>query len=78
MSLSLNRGFAFILVALSARAVEVGTNSPTPSTVVTCTTAVPNLVANPSFEDGFNDWGYASGTTGSVVSGDAADGTSYL
>lgn len=78
MSLSLSRGLVFLLAALSVTASEVGTPSPTPSTVVTCTTAVPNLISNPSFEDGFNGWGYTAGTTGSVVSGDATDGTSHL
>ncbi|RAL13538.1 uncharacterized protein BO97DRAFT_343081 [Aspergillus homomorphus CBS 101889] len=51
---------------------------PAPSTIVSCTTAVPNAIQNPSFENGFTNWGYASGTSGSVVSGDAADGDYYL
>ncbi|PYH89362.1 hypothetical protein BO71DRAFT_444623 [Aspergillus ellipticus CBS 707.79] len=51
--------------------------SVTTSTVVSCSTTT-NVVQNPSFEDGFTDWGYASGTTGSVVAGDAPDGSYYL
>ncbi|KAJ5902146.1 hypothetical protein N7495_002674 [Penicillium taxi] len=44
--------------------------------VVTCTPL--GTIENASFEDGFTGWGFVSGTSGSVVSGDAADGSSYL
>jgi hypothetical protein len=83
MDHKLSRGLVLVLAALQAKAIPVIdtlTVNPTStaSTIVTCATSIPNLVQNPSFEDGFTNWGYASGTTGSVVSGDAADGSYYL
>ncbi|CEL03848.1 hypothetical protein ASPCAL04988 [Aspergillus calidoustus] len=60
-----------LIPAVSAVATEV-------SEIVTCATSTPNPFSNPSFEDGITGWGFASGTTGSVVSGDAADGSSYM
>jgi hypothetical protein len=66
--LLLSRSF---IPAVSAVSTEV-------SEIVTCATSTPNPFSNPSFEDGITGWGFASGTTGSVVSGDAADGSSYM
>ncbi|KAJ5691835.1 hypothetical protein N7462_001258 [Penicillium macrosclerotiorum] len=44
--------------------------------IVTCTSL--DTIENGSFEDGSTSWGFASGTSGSVVSGDAADGDYYV
>ncbi|PYH40778.1 uncharacterized protein BP01DRAFT_387083 [Aspergillus saccharolyticus JOP 1030-1] len=46
--------------------------------VVTCATSTPNPFSNPSFESGIAGWGFASGTSGNVISGDAADGSLFV
>ncbi|KAL4957829.1 hypothetical protein BDW69DRAFT_180215 [Aspergillus filifer] len=46
--------------------------------IVTCATSTPNSFSNPSFENGITGWGFASGTTGNVTAGDAADGSLYV
>lgn len=40
-----------------------------------CSGPRPQIVVNPSFEDGFNGWTPSRGT---VVGGDAADGSKFL
>ncbi|KAJ5908979.1 hypothetical protein N7495_001661 [Penicillium taxi] len=55
--------------------IATPTNSIITSTVVSCTTAVPNLLQNPSFESGFSTW---RGSYNRIISGDATDGSYYV